>query len=53
MLGWMIIFSLMGVSAGLAEVTGAISLVPALAASVIFAVLLVLSGVARMMRGRA
>jgi len=53
MLGWMMIFSLMALLAAIAEVTGKISVTPALAASLIFALLTILSGLARVMRGRA
>jgi uncharacterized membrane protein YtjA (UPF0391 family) len=53
MLGWMLIFSLIAITAALAEVTGAISAGPALLASATFTLLLVLSALARIMRGRA
>jgi uncharacterized membrane protein YtjA (UPF0391 family) len=53
MLGWMLIFLLMTIIAALAEITGAISIGPALIASALFTVLLVLSALARFMRGRA
>ena len=53
MLGWMSIFLLMTIMAALAEVIGTISVGPALIASVLFSVLLLLFALTRFMRGRA
>lgn len=53
MRGWMLVFLMMAVTAALAAASGAISIGPALLTSTVFALLLILSALARMMRGRA
>jgi hypothetical protein len=53
MLGWIFVFSLMAITATLAEVTGTISAGSGLIASALFSFLLILSALARIMRGRA